>query len=116
MDVTQAITLLVISMGAFGVPLLSGRVGVPAAVGEIAFGMLAGPFVLGIVLETEFFGFLAEFGFAFLMFLAGLELDFANLERKGRKVVWLSVGMASFAIGLAFIAKRVQPGRISARP
>ena len=104
MDITQAITLLVISLGAFVVPLLSGRVGVPAAVGEIAFGMLVGPFVLGIVAETEFFGFLAEFGFAFLMFLAGLELDFANLERKGGRTLWLSLGVAILTIGLAFLA------------
>ena len=104
MDITQAITLLVISLGAFVVPLLSGRVGVPAAVGEIAFGMLVGPFVLGIVSETEFFGFLAEFGFAFLMFLAGLELNFENLERKGGCVLWLSLGVASLTIGLAFLA------------
>lgn len=104
MDVTQAVTLLVISLGAFVVPLLSGRVGVPAAVGEIAFGMLVGPYVLGVVAETEFFGFLAEFGFAFLMFLAGLELDFANLERKGGRVILSSVGVASLTLGLAFLA------------
>ena len=103
MDVTQAITLLVISLGAFAVPILSGRIGVPAAVGEIVFGIMAGPFVLGIVAETEFFGFLAEFGFAFLMFLAGLELDFANLERKGRSLVWLSSGVACLTIGFAFL-------------
>ena len=104
MDVTQAVTLLVISLGAFVVPLLSGRVGVPAAVGEIAFGMLVGPYVLGVVAETEFFGFLAEFGFAFLMFLAGLELDFASLERKGGRVILVSVGVASLTLGLAFLA------------
>jgi len=104
MDVTQAVTLLVISLGAFAVPLLSGRVGVPAAVGEIAFGILAGPFVLGIVSETEFFSFLAEFGFAFLMFLAGLELDFANIERRGSRLAWLSFAVALLTIGLAFLA------------
>ena len=104
MDITQAITLLIIALGAFVVPLLSGRIGVPAAVGEIAFGMLVGPYVLGVVAETEFFGFLAEFGFAFLMFLAGLELDFANLERKGGRVLWLSLGIATLTIGLAFLA------------
>ena len=78
--------------------------GVPAAVGEIAFGIIVGPQVLEIVSETEFFSFLAEFGFAFLMFLAGLELDFANLERKGPRVVFLSGIVASLIIGLAFLA------------
>ena len=104
MDVTQAVTLLAISLGAFIVPLLSGRIGVPAAVGEIAFGIVVGPQVLQIVSETEFFSFLAEFGFAFLMFLAGLELDFANLERKGPRLVFLSGIVASLIIGLGFLA------------
>ena len=104
MDPTQAVTLLVIALGAFIVPLLSGRIGVPAAVGEIVFGILAGPYVLHIVSETEFFGFLAEFGFAFLMFLAGLELDFANLERRGSRLMLLSSGVAVATIGLAFLA------------
>ena len=75
METPQAITLLVIAIGAFLVPLLSRRLGVPAAVGEIVFGILVGPAILGIVRETEFFNFIAEFGFAFLMFLAGLELE-----------------------------------------
>ncbi len=104
MDPSQAVTLLVISLGAFVVPLLSGRIGIPAAVGEIVFGILAGPYVLHIVSETEFFGFIAEFGFAFLMFLAGLELDFANLERRGGRLILLSSGVAVLTLGLAFFA------------
>ena len=102
MEVSQAITLLVISIGAFVVPLLSGRLGVPAAVGEIVFGMLVGPYLLGIVSETEFFGFIAEFGFAFLMFLAGLELDFTSLERRGKHLVAVSVLVSVSVLGLAF--------------
>jgi Kef-type K+ transport system membrane component KefB len=104
MEVSQSITLLIISIGAFLVPLLSGRVGVPAAVGEIAFGMLVGPYLLGIVSETEFFGFIAEFGFAFLMFLAGLELDFTGLERRGKRLIIISVLVSGTVLGLAFFA------------
>ena len=99
-------TLLVIALGAFVVPLFSGRIGVPAAVGEIAFGLLVGPFVLGAVEETAFFDFLAEFGFAFLMFLAGLELDFAGLERRGGRTLWVSAAVVSLTFGLAFLAAR----------
>ena len=97
-------TLLVIALGAFVVPLLSGRIGVPAAVGEIAFGLLVGPYVTGAVASTEFFDFLAEFGFAFLMFLAGLELDFANLERRGGRMLVVSCIVAGLVVGLAFLA------------
>ena len=110
MEAPQAITLLVIAIGAFLVPLVSGRVGVPAAVGEIVFGILVSPYILGIVTETDFFSFIAEFGFALLMFLAGLELDFASLERQGRRLLFTSVIVAGIIIGLAFLAA-YQQGR-----
>lgn len=104
MEASPAITLLVISLGAFLVPLVSGRLGVPAAVGEIVFGLMVGPFVLDIVQETEFFGFLAEFGFAFLMFLAGLELDFTSLERRGSRPLFVSASLTAIVVGLSFLA------------
>ena len=82
----QATTLLVIALGAFAVPLLSGRIGVPAAVGEIAFGILVGPYVLAIVSEVptvaesgSFFQFLAEFGVVFLLFAIGLEFSLPQM-------------------------------------
>ncbi len=99
----QASTLLLIALGAFIVPILSGRIGVPAAVGEIVFGILVGPYVLEVVSEGEFFDVLAEFGFAFLMFLAGLELDFASLERRGPRPLVLSGIIAGLIVGLAFV-------------
>ncbi len=98
----QAGTLLLITIGAFIVPILSGRIGVPAAVGEIVFGILVGPHVLAAVSEGEFFNVLAEFGFAFLMFLAGLELDFASLERRGKRVLVLGAIAAAAIVGPAF--------------
>lgn len=104
MEGSQSITLLVISIGAFLVPLISGRIGIPAAVGEIAFGILVGPYVIGVVTETAFFTFLAEFGFAFLMFLAGLELDFTSLERRGSRLLVISLLVATSITGLAFLA------------
>lgn len=83
MGTDQSLSLLVIALGAFLVPLVSGRVGIPAAVGEILFGVAVGPAVLGLLVPSPFTSFLAEFGFAFLMFLAGLELDFTRIERQG---------------------------------
>jgi Kef-type K+ transport system membrane component KefB len=108
----QAGTLLLIAFGAFIVPLLSGRIGIPAAVGEIVFGILVGPQLLEIVAETgDFFDVLAEFGFAFLMFLAGLELDFASLERRGARPVVISGSIAMLIIGLGFVASAYLMGR-----
>lgn len=106
MDTSQSITLLLISFGAFAVPLVSGRIGVPAAVGEIVFGILVGPHLLRLVAESPLFDFLAEFGFVFLMFLAGLELNFGKLERRGSSVIVTSSAVALavfiFAFTIAF--------------
>ncbi len=87
MGTDSALSLLVIALGAFAIPLVSGRIGIPAAVGEILFGVAVGPAALGLLTPSPFTTFLAEFGFAFLMFLAGLELDFTRIERQGRGAV-----------------------------
>jgi len=79
----DAISLLIFALGAFSIPLVAGKMGIPAAVGEIIFGIIAGPYVFGLIEPNAFTTFLAEFGFAFLMFLVGLELDFSRIEREG---------------------------------
>ena len=83
MHAQDAVSLLIIALGAFAIPLISGRIGIPFAVGEIIFGIIIGPHVLGLIHENTFTTFLAEFGFAFLMFLVGLELQFSRIEREG---------------------------------
>ena len=50
-------------------------------VGEILAGIVVGRSGFGWVThEDELLTLLAEFGFVFLMFLAGMEIDFANLK------------------------------------
>lgn len=104
MHLGDALSLLVAALGAFGVPLLAGRIGIPAAVGEMLFGALVGPAVLGWIRPEGFFEFLGELGFAFLMFLAGLEIDFGKIERQGPKVVVGATGVAAGVFALAFAA------------
>lgn len=83
MHLGEAVTLLLFALGAFLIPLGTGRIGLPAAVGEILYGVVVGPHVAGLIQPSEFTTFLAELGFSFLMFLAGLELDFPSIERAG---------------------------------
>lgn len=75
--------LIVISL-AFIVPLLLtrfGRLRLPIVVGEILAGIVVGSSGFGWVThEDQLLTLLAEFGFVFLMFLAGMEIDFANLN------------------------------------
>ena len=75
--------LIVISL-AFLVPLLLTRfqrLRLPIVVGEILAGIIVGSSGFGWVThEDQLLTLLAEFGFVFLMFLAGMEIDFANLN------------------------------------
>lgn len=100
-------SLVLISMGAFAIPLVCRPMRVPAAVGEIAFGILVGPYVLNWVSLGGFIPVLAELGFFLLMFLAGLELDFSELERGGRKklvpATLAVLAMFALAIGTTWL-------------
>lgn len=74
--------LLLITGLAFAVPLITSRVrgiALPIVVGEIAAGIVIGRSGFGLVEHSATLDFLKQFGFAFLMFLSGLEIDFRVL-------------------------------------
>ncbi len=118
--------LLIVIALAFIVPLLLvrfKRLRLPIVVGEILAGIVIGRSGFGWVTHEEpLLTLLAEFGFVFLMFLAGTEIDFANLnvERTGnlsnrgartepssagaqglRRLGPFSIGLLSFLLTLA---------------
>jgi len=84
---TTFFSLLLITVLAALVPVLSvvfRKVRLPIVVGEILVGVLIGHSGLNLIQESPTLTFLAEFGFVFLMFLSGLEVDFSALRRTGR--------------------------------
>src|SRR3954447_20636059 len=88
--------LLAVTVIGFLAPLTLGlapRVRVPAVVLEIVAGIVVGPSVLGLVEVDEPVGVLALVGLAFLLFLAGLEIELHKL--RGRV---LRVALAGFAL------------------
>src|SRR5215210_361331 len=91
--------LVVVAAIAFLVPLGLGfvpAVRVPSVVLEIAAGILIGPAVLGLVEVDLPLQVLALLGLAFLLFLAGLEIDLDRL--RGSR---LRSAAAGFAVSLA---------------
>jgi len=73
-------SLLLVTGLAVAVPLIAARfrrIRVPVVVMEILAGIVIGGSGFDIVDPLPTLTFLAEFGFAFLMFLAGLEVDFS---------------------------------------
>ncbi len=95
--------LLVVAAVAAGAPLVAALVPalrLPSVVLEIAAGIVLGPQVLDLVARDEAVEVLGLLGLAFLLFMAGLEVDFARL--RGRVLRLAAAGFAvSFAIAVA---------------
>ncbi|MDA3922875.1 MAG: cation:proton antiporter [Salinisphaera sp.] len=81
------VPLLLVIAVSFAVPVVLApvrRIGIPVVVGEIIAGILMGDSGLGVVTEDFVLRVLSVFGFAYLMFLSGLEINFSDLApRRG---------------------------------
>ncbi len=95
--------LLLVVLAGFAAPLVLGllpRLALPAVVLEIVIGIAIGPSGLGWVTPDAPIEILALVGLAFLLFLAGLEVDLEKL--RGRTLGLASASfLASFAIAVA---------------
>lgn len=103
MPETSFSNLALVAVVAFGVPLLLGfnaSVRLPATVVEILAGIVLGPAVLGWIAVDTPIQVLALVGLAFILLLAGLEIDFALL--RGRPLLLAALGSA-LSLGLALV-------------
>jgi Kef-type K+ transport system membrane component KefB len=94
--------LLIIVAVAFVAPLLLGffpGVKLPSVVLEILAGIVIGPSVLGIVEVDEAVSVIALLGLAFLLFLAGLEIEFDKLRGQVLRLTLMGFAI-SFVIAL----------------
>jgi Kef-type K+ transport system membrane component KefB len=94
--------LLIVVAVAFASPFLLGlapRVRLPSVVFEIVAGIIIGPSVFGWVEVDQTIEVLSLVGLAFLLFLAGLEIDFSRL--RGRLLRLAALGwVLSFGIAI----------------
>ena len=87
MEHNPFIALLLITALAFIVPVVASRlkrIAIPIVVGEILAGIIIGRSGFNLVENSPTLAFLGEFGFAYLMFLSGLEVNFELLFAGGR--------------------------------
>src|SRR3954449_2991808 len=101
--------LIVVAVG-FAAPLVLGlapRVRLPSVVLEIVAGIVIGPAVLGWVKVDDPVAVLSIVGLAFLLFLAGLEIEFQKL--RGRVLKVASLGFV-LSFGIALVASFVLSG------
>jgi len=97
--------LLIVSSVAFAAPFVLGlfpRVRLPSVIVEIVAGIAIGPSALGIVEADQTVSVIALLGLTFVLFLAGLEIDFGRL--RGAVLRLTAIGFAlsfGFAVGVA---------------
>jgi Kef-type K+ transport system membrane component KefB len=94
--------LLIVVAVAFAAPFVLGlvpRLALPSVVLEILAGIVIGPSVLGIVEIDQSIEVLSVIGLAFLLFLAGLEIDLSRLRGQVLRLTLLGFA-ASLAIAV----------------
>jgi hypothetical protein len=87
--------LVIVVAVAFVVPGLFPRVRLPSVVLEIVAGIVIGPSVLGLVEVDESVEVIAVIGLAFVLFLAGLEIEFEKLRGQVLRLIGLGFALSS---------------------
>ncbi len=106
-------SLLIIILAAFVVPFITSHVRfvrLPVVIGEIIAGLVLGVSGFNLIETGPLLDFLSAFGFTYLMFLSGLEIDFQTLalalRRKksaGANPVVLAFGTFGLTLFLSFL-------------
>lgn len=101
---TEFISLLAVLLGGgmFGAWLMH-KIKFPTMIGFILIGIVAGPFGLGVVTDTELINILAEFGIIILLFVVGLEFSIDKLRRIGSKGILVGTVQLSIVFFLGYI-------------
>jgi Kef-type K+ transport system membrane component KefB len=105
--------LVAVLASAAAVPLILTavpRVRVPGPVLEIVAGIVLGPAVLGLVKPDQAVRLVSTIGLAFLLFLAGLEIDVRHFRGPRARLAGLALGLSALLaliIGIALYAAGV---------
>src|SRR5579884_891275 len=90
----QATLLMLLTVGAFLVPLLAERLGLFAAPCEVLYGAVVAAVIPGMHEPGVFVMALSNLGLLLLLFLAGMEIDFAMILERGPSMLLRASGVA----------------------
>src|ERR1700712_6087893 len=80
-------------------PMLMAKIKVPDIVGFIIAGVIIGPFGLNLLVKNAAVELFATIGLLYIMFIAGIELNIAEFQKKKHKS--LIFGFLTFSIPIA---------------
>ena len=79
------------------------KIHLPTIIGFILIGIVAGPFGLGLVKDTELINLLAEFGIIILLFVIGLEFSLKKLQKVGLTGVLVGTIQLAIVFSLGYV-------------
>ena len=97
--------ILTLSVLIWGSPFVSKLIRLPIPPVEIALGSIFAYF--GFITNNQYFNLIAEMGFLYLMFLAGMEVDLKQITRSSKMVIQKSILfiflMSFFAVSMGMM-------------
>ncbi|MCJ7665793.1 MAG: cation:proton antiporter [Actinobacteria bacterium] len=81
-------------------PIIARYTHIPVIVIELIIGIIMGKSLLNIIPSNALFDFFSSFGLIFIMFLAGLEMDFSKI----RKSITKTTVIALFSLAVPFFS------------
>ncbi|MBT5023239.1 cation:proton antiporter [Candidatus Woesearchaeota archaeon] len=82
------------------IPLFSKKIRIPVIIIELLIGIILGKSLLNIIPQHQTIEFFASFGLTYLMFIAGIEVDFREVMKNFSK----TLSIALFSIIVPFIS------------
>jgi len=102
--VTEFLSLLAILFGGGMISAwIMHKIHLPTIIGFILIGIVAGPFGLGLVKDTELINLLAEFGIIILLFVIGLEFSLKKLQKVGLTGVLVGTIQLAIVFSLGYV-------------
>lgn len=95
--------LAVVLALATGLGALARALKQPTLLGYIATGLIVGPLGLLQLNHGEVLDTLAQFGIAFLLFLAGMEMNFSELRHVGRSAIVIGISQIAFTGAIGYL-------------
>ena len=94
------LTLIIIFLAITTAPIIARYTHIPVIVIELIIGIIMGKSLLNIIPSNALFDFFSSFGLIFIMFLAGLEMDFSKI----RKSITKTSVIALFSLAVPFFS------------
>lgn len=87
---STTIVLIIILVAITIAPIIARYTHLPVIVIELLIGIVMGRSLLDMIPDNALFEFFSSFGLIFLMFLAGLDMDFSSIKKSFRNTVLIS--------------------------